>query len=82
MATYFLPPVLKDLRTRAPELQVEIIASNEMSDLRRREADIAIRHARPQDSNLIAKRLRDTTAQLYASTQYLSIPEQKGASSR
>lgn len=71
MATYFLPPVLKILRTRAPELQIEIIASNEMSDLRRREADIAIRHARPQDNNLIAKRLRDTTAQLYASTKYL-----------
>ena len=71
MSTYFLPPVLKDLRTRAPELQIEIIASNEMSDLRRREADIAIRHTRPQDDNLIAKRLRDTTAQLYASTQYL-----------
>lgn len=71
MATYFLPPILKDLRTKAPELQIEVIASNEMSDLRRREADIAIRHTRPQDENLITKRLRDTTAQLYASKQYL-----------
>lgn len=71
MATYFLPPILKSLRTKAPELQVEIVASNEISDLRRREADIAIRHTRPQDVNLIAKRLRDTTAQLFASTQYL-----------
>lgn len=71
MATYFLPPILNKLRTKAPGLQIEIIASNEMSDLRRREADIAIRHSRPQDENLIAKRLRDTTAKLYASTQYL-----------
>ncbi len=71
MATYVLPRVLKDLRTRAPELQIEIIASNETSDLRRREADIAIRHARPQDENLFAKRLRDMAGQLYASTQYL-----------
>lgn len=71
MATYYLPPILKELRTRAPELQIEIIASNEVSDLRRREADIAIRHARPQDENLIAKRLGDTSAQLYASSQYL-----------
>ncbi len=71
MATYFLPPVLKRLRSKAPELQIEIIASNDISDLRRREADIAIRHARPQDENLIAKRLRDTTAQLYAATDYL-----------
>ena len=72
MATYFLPPILKDLLTKAPELQIEIIASNETSDLMRREADIAIRHSRPQDDNLIAKRLRDTTAQLYASKQYLN----------
>ena len=71
MATNFLPPVLKGLRTTAPELQIEIIVSNEMSDLRRREADIGIRHTRPHDENLIAKRLRDTTAQLYASTLYL-----------
>lgn len=71
MATYFLPPILKSLQTIAPELQVEIVDSNEISDLRRREADIAIRHTRPQDADLIAKRLRDTTAQLYASTQYL-----------
>lgn len=41
MATYFLPPVLKKLRAKAPGLQIEIIASNEMSDLRQREADIA-----------------------------------------
>lgn len=71
MATYFLPPILKELRTRAPDLRIEIIASNELSDLRRREADIAIRHARPQDDNLFAKRLRDTTAHLYASSAYL-----------
>ena len=71
MATYFLPRVLKELRSRAPGLQIEIIASNETSDLRRREADIAIRHKRPQDENLFAKRLRDTTGQLYASKAYM-----------
>lgn len=71
MATFFLPPILKELRNRAPDLRIEIIASNELSDLRRREADIAIRHARPQDENLFAKRLRDATARLYASSAYL-----------
>jgi DNA-binding transcriptional LysR family regulator len=71
MATHFLPPVLKNLRDTAPDLQIEIIASNELSDLRRREADIAIRHGRPKDENLFAKRLRDTTAHLFASKQYL-----------
>ncbi|SEN03563.1 transcriptional regulator, LysR family [Roseovarius tolerans] len=71
MATYFLPPVLKNLRKTAPDLQIEIIASNELSDLRRREADIAIRHSRPKDEALFAKRLKGTTAHLFASKQYL-----------
>jgi DNA-binding transcriptional LysR family regulator len=71
MATFYLPPILKKLKTKAPDLQIEVIASNEMSDLRRREADIAIRHARPRDENLFAKRLRDTTGHLFASSAYL-----------
>ncbi|WP_298921857.1 LysR family transcriptional regulator [uncultured Roseobacter sp.] len=71
MATFYLPEILRKLQETAPDLQIEIIASNEMSDLRRREADIAIRHARPQDENLFAKRLRDTTAHLFASSEYL-----------
>jgi DNA-binding transcriptional LysR family regulator len=72
MATHYLPPILKKIQAKAPELTIEINASNELSDLRRREADIAIRHVRPQDENLFAKRLRDTTAKLYASTDYLN----------
>ena len=71
MATYFLPPVLKKLRKTAPDLQIEVIVSNEISDLRRREADIAIRHSRPKDEALFAKRLKDTSAHLFASKQYL-----------
>lgn len=71
MAIYYLPSILKSLQTKAPELKVEIITSNQLSDLRRREADIAIRHTRPQDENLVAKRLRDTTAHLYTSLSYI-----------
>lgn len=71
MATQYLPPILKKLESRAPDLQIEIITSNELSDLRRREADIAIRHVRPQDESLFAKRMRDRMAHLYASSQYL-----------
>jgi DNA-binding transcriptional LysR family regulator len=71
MAMRFLPPVLKELSQTAPDLQIEIITSNELSDLRRREADIAIRHSRPKDETLFAKRLRDTEAHLFASKEYL-----------
>ncbi|MEL6523474.1 MAG: LysR family transcriptional regulator, partial [Pseudomonadota bacterium] len=71
LATRYLPPILRDIREAAPQLEIEIVTSNQLSDLRRREADIAVRHARPQDDNLFAKRLPDRTATLYASASYL-----------
>ncbi|WP_299371768.1 LysR family transcriptional regulator [uncultured Tateyamaria sp.] len=72
LATQYLPAILAELQAVAPGLQVEIVTSNQISDLRRREADIAIRHARPQDDALFAKRLPDRTATLYASRSYLA----------
>jgi DNA-binding transcriptional LysR family regulator len=71
LSAYWLPTVLKRLRELAPGIEVEVIASNEVRDLRRREADIAIRHVRPEQPDLIAKLVRETSAHLYASTAYL-----------
>jgi DNA-binding transcriptional LysR family regulator len=75
MATYALPPVLKQLRDIAPGIEVEILASNEVRNLMRREADIAIRHARPEQPELIAKLVNETSGNLYASAEFL---EQSG----
>jgi DNA-binding transcriptional LysR family regulator len=71
MATYHLPAMLKQLREAAPGIEIEIVASNEVRDLQRREADIAIRHVRPQQPDLIAKLVGEMTAHLYASKSYL-----------
>lgn len=71
MATYHLPAMLKRLRTIAPGIDINIVASNEVRDLQRREADIAIRHVRPEQPDLIAKLVGETSANLYASTDYL-----------
>ncbi|WP_339738588.1 LysR family transcriptional regulator [uncultured Maricaulis sp.] len=71
MATQYLPPILAKLRQIAPEIELEIIASNEVRDLTRREADISIRHARPEQPELIGKLLRETRAYFYASTAFL-----------
>lgn len=70
-ATNHLPPILASVREQAPGLEIEIIASNDVRDLRRREADISIRHARPEHSDLIAKCIGETVAQLYAAASYL-----------
>jgi DNA-binding transcriptional LysR family regulator len=50
---------------------VKLVATNAVRDLRRREADLAIRSGRPTDPNLIATRLRDTPGRLYATRAYL-----------
>ncbi|MEM7424990.1 MAG: LysR family transcriptional regulator [Pseudomonadota bacterium] len=70
-ATRYLPAMLKRLRQMAPAIRIDIITSNEVRDLTRREADIAIRHARPTQPDLIARLVGETTAHLYASTGYL-----------
>lgn len=70
-AVYDLPPVVAKLRKIAPGITIEIVASNAISDLRRREADIAIRAMRPTDPALIARKVRDETAELFATPAYL-----------
>ncbi len=71
MATYHLPAVLKRIRAAAPAIEIEIVASNDVRDLRRREADIAIRHVRPEQPDLIARLVCETTGHLYASKEFL-----------
>ncbi len=81
VAAYFLPPILKKLRDVAPGIEVEVISSNSINDLTRREADIAIRHVRPEQPDLIAKLVRQSTGHLYASTAYLDAHGRPGSPS-
>ena len=70
-ACYHLPPVLTALRKLAPDIEIEVRTSNQLKDLINREADIAVRHARPSEPELIAKKIRSSWANLYASKAYL-----------
>lgn len=70
-AAYMLSPVLSKLRQHAPGIIVELIATNESSDLLRREADIAIRAYRPTQQDLIARKLTNIRAHLYGAKSYL-----------
>jgi len=71
MASFYLPPIIKRIREEAPGIRLEIIASNELQDLQKREADVAIRHARPEQPDLIARLVGETTGHLYAHPDYL-----------
>lgn len=70
-AATILPPVVARLRQTHPGIEVEVVASNEVRDLRRREADIAIRNARPLQNDLIARKVADDRGTLYAADDYL-----------
>lgn len=49
LSAYNMPAVLERLREVAPDIEVELLASNVIQTLRRREADIAIRPSGPAD---------------------------------
>lgn len=70
-AAFLLPPIIQKLRRLEPGIQIEIVTSNAPSDLRRREADIAIRNFRPTEPDLIARKIRDVPARLYATPEYI-----------
>lgn len=67
VAAHLMPKILVGLRKAAPGIHVEVVASDAISDLRRREADIAVRHVRPEQPDLIARLIRDASASFYAS---------------
>jgi DNA-binding transcriptional LysR family regulator len=70
-SAFLLPPVIRRLRSEAPGVEIEVLASNASVDLRRREADIALRNFRSSQPDLIAKKLRDDFGRLYAAPAYL-----------
>ncbi|WP_368188268.1 substrate-binding domain-containing protein [Aestuariibius sp. HNIBRBA575] len=72
MAAAFLPVILSKLRSQAPGITICINESSGIQNLKLREADIAIRHARPDQSDLISTHVGDLRGNLYASTDYLT----------
>lgn len=70
-ASYLLPPVLVALQQAEPGIQVELVASNQISNLLRREADIAVRMVRPAQGSLVARKLGDIPIVACAHAGYL-----------
>lgn len=72
-AAYFLAPLVRQLREKEPSIAIEVIASDTVSDLLRREADIAIRHVQPDQPDLIARLIREAQAHFYASEDWVRV---------
>ncbi len=71
VATYLVPDLLMELSARVPEIVVDLVVTNAISDLMRRDADIALRHVEPDQPDLIARRVRSGEAGLWASAGFL-----------
>lgn len=71
LTTRFIAPHLKRFRERYPEIQLDLNCTNLDVNLARREADIALRLARPTQEDLIIKRLSFIHLGLYASRDYI-----------
>ncbi len=71
IACVLLPPLLSRMRLALPEISVELVVSNAVSNLLKREADIALRMVQPDQSSLIAKRVGAVSIGVYAHQDYL-----------
>ncbi len=70
-ARHLLPAILARMRLELPEIQIELVASNEVSNLLRREADIALRMTRPETASLVARRVGRFALGAFAQRDYL-----------
>src|SRR6516225_2690585 len=72
LAYQLIAPAIAALRQTHPELRVDLIASVRSLDIARREADLAVRFARPATSDLVCRKLGEVGFSLYASRRYLA----------
>lgn len=72
MAMILLPPILKRFRDRYPQIRIDMIISDQVFDLSRREADVAIRmgHQNPPE-HLVGRNVGRVIWSVYAAPSYL-----------
>ncbi|TPK40468.1 LysR family transcriptional regulator [Mesorhizobium sp. B2-5-3] len=71
VAAYVLPDMMARLGIEEPGIEVEIVASNQVENLLRRDADIAIRMVKPTQNELVARKVCDIALCACASLAYL-----------
>ena len=73
-----LPSILSGLAASYPDIVIELVPSNRLEDLLRRDSDIAVRMVRPSQEALVARHIGVIPLGLYAHRDYLhrrGLPE-------
>ena len=68
----WLTPRIKEFRDKNPDIEVELIVTNDELDLSLREADIAIWMRPPKQLNYIQRKLVDINYHIYGSSKYIA----------
>ena len=71
LGTIWLIAQLPDFVERHPDIRISLIIGDNDADLSMREADVAIRVARPTQPDLIQRRLMTVNTHIYAAPSYL-----------
>ncbi len=69
---HYLPPIIAELRESHPEIDIELVASDETENLLFREADIAVRMYRPTQLDMVTLHVGDVQLALFGSKRYLT----------
>ncbi|HUK59658.1 MAG TPA: LysR family transcriptional regulator [Stellaceae bacterium] len=72
LAYHLICPAIAELRQVHLELRVDLTVGVRSLDIARRDADLAVRFARPETSDLVCRKLGDVGFSLYASRRYLT----------
>ncbi|RKF19910.1 LysR family transcriptional regulator [Alginatibacterium sediminis] len=73
IAFYVMPRLISEFRRLYPRIQIELVVSNSVSSLSKREADLAIRMFAPTQPDFVAKKLPDLPLSFYASHDYIAL---------
>jgi len=72
VSTEVLPGLLAQLAQRHPQIQIELVPDDHLSNLLEREADIAVRMLRPTQGTLITRHIADWALGFYAHRRLLA----------
>lgn len=72
MAHHALPRIIADIRAQQPQIQIELVPSDDSENLLFREADIAVRMYRPTQLDMVTKHIGDIELGMFAATDYIA----------
>ncbi len=72
-AHYLLPPILAQIRSAEPAIQLDLAPSDQSDNLLFREADLAVRMYRPTQLDIVTRHIADLDMGCFAASSYLAL---------